>query len=96
MLNLMNKWVRLHSLMVMVGVLILGAVVLGEKQLQRQTYLEPGLWSLSNFGQVLVATIANRKTFTWNAGDAARLTTRASTTTSGFEQLITQQQLGLL
>lgn len=27
--------------------------------------LEPGLWSLSNFGQVLVATIANGKTFTW-------------------------------
>ena len=43
------------------------------------------LWSLSNFGQVLVATIANGKTFTWNAGDAARLTTRASTTTSGFQ-----------
>ena len=46
--------------------------------------LEPGLWSLSNFGQVLVATIANGKTFTWNAGDAARLSVRASTSTSGF------------
>ncbi|BCV06332.1 MAG: hypothetical protein CM15mV131_040 [uncultured marine virus] len=46
--------------------------------------LEPGLWSLSNFGEVLVATIANGKTFTWNAGITARLTTRASTTTSGF------------
>ena len=46
--------------------------------------LEPGLWSLSNFGQVLIATIANGKTFTWNAGDAARLSVRASTTTSGF------------
>ena len=46
--------------------------------------LEPGLWSLSNFGEVLVATIANGKTFTWNAGDASRLTVRASTTTSGF------------
>ena len=46
--------------------------------------LEPGLWSLSNFGQVLIATIANGKTFTWNAGDAARLTVRASTSTSGF------------
>jgi len=46
--------------------------------------LEPGLWSLSNFGQVLVATIANGKTFTWNAGDSARLTVRASTSTSGF------------
>jgi hypothetical protein len=46
--------------------------------------LEPGLWSLSNFGQVLVATIANGKTFTWDSSIAARLTTRASTTTSGF------------
>ena len=46
--------------------------------------LEPGLWSLSNFGQVLVATIANGKTFTWNAGDAARLSVRASTGTTGF------------
>jgi hypothetical protein len=47
--------------------------------------LEPGLWSLDNFGQVLIATIANGKTFTWNAGAAAPLTTRASTTTSSFE-----------
>jgi hypothetical protein len=46
--------------------------------------LEPGLWSLSNFGDVLVATIANSKTFTWNSDITARLSTRASTTTSGF------------
>ena len=46
--------------------------------------LEPGLWSLSNFGQVLVATIANGKTFTWNAGNAARLSVRASTGTTDF------------
>ena len=56
----------------------------GEAAPASDVSLEPGLWSLSNFGQVLVATIANGKTFTWNAGDAARLTTRASTTTSGF------------
>ena len=46
--------------------------------------LEPGLWSLSNFGDVLVATIANGKTFTWDSSIAARLSTRASTNTSGF------------
>jgi len=57
----------------------------GEAASASDVSLEPGLWSLSNFGQVLVATIANGKTFTWNAGDAARLITRASTTTSGFE-----------
>ena len=32
----------------------------------------------------MIATIANGKTFTWNAGAATPLTTRASTTTSGF------------
>ena len=47
--------------------------------------LEPGLWSLSNFSDTLVATIANGKTFTWDSSIAARLSTRASTTTSGFE-----------
>jgi len=57
----------------------------GEAASASDVSLEPGLWSLSNFGQVLIATIANGKTFTWNSGDAARLTTRASTTTAGFE-----------
>ena len=49
-----------------------------------QTTLEPGLWSLDNFGEVLVATIANGETFTWNAAAAQRLEVRASKTTSGF------------
>jgi hypothetical protein len=30
--------------------------------------LDPGLWSLDNFGQILIATILNGKTFTWDAG----------------------------
>ena len=46
--------------------------------------LEPGLWSLDNFGEVLIATIANGKTFTWNGGAASPLTNRASTTTTNF------------
>ena len=50
--------------------------------------LEPGLWSLSNFGEVLVSTIANGKTFTWNSGITARLTTHASMLTLGFETRI--------
>jgi len=57
----------------------------GDASSANDVSLEPGLWSLSNFGQVLIATIANGKTFTWNSGDASRLTTRASTTTAGFE-----------
>ena len=49
-----------------------------------QVQLEPGLWSLDNFGQVLVATVANGKTFTWNAGATSATSNRASTSTSSF------------
>ena len=46
--------------------------------------LEPGLWSLDTFGNVLIATIANGRTYTWNSNDAARFTTRASVNTTDF------------
>jgi hypothetical protein len=42
------------------------------------TILAPGSWSLDNFGQILVATIKNGKTFTWNPSIASSLTTRAT------------------
>ena len=61
-----------------------GAGKWGEASSADEVTLEPGLWSLSNFGEVLVATIANGKTFTWNAGATNPLTVRASTSTSGF------------
>ena len=57
----------------------------GEAASASDISLEPGLWSLSNFGEVLIATIGNGKTFTWNAGAGSPLTTRASTTTSNFQ-----------
>ncbi|WP_341715259.1 hypothetical protein [Limnobacter sp.] len=62
-----------------------GAGGWGDASSANDVVLEPGLWSLDNYGQVLVATIANGKTFTWNAGAATPLTVRASTTTSGYE-----------
>ena len=40
--------------------------------------LEPGQWSLDNFGQILVATIRNGRTFTWDAGAASPRETRAT------------------
>ena len=39
--------------------------------------LDPGFWSLDNFGQILVATIHNNKTFTWNAGASSPRGNRA-------------------
>jgi hypothetical protein len=61
-----------------------GAGGWGEASSAQDVVLEPGLWALDNFGQVLIATIANGKTFTWNAGAVTPLTVRASTSTSGF------------
>jgi len=46
--------------------------------------LDPGNWSLDNFGQVLVATIFDGRTFTWNAGASGARGIRASQSTSGF------------
>ena len=39
--------------------------------------LDAGLWSLDNFGQILIATIHNGKTFTWNAGVTSPRANRA-------------------
>ena len=67
------------------GVSTWGSSTWGTAKTSSDVILEPGLWSLDNYGSVLVATIANGQTFTWDANDASRLTTRAATSTSGFE-----------
>src|SRR6056300_1691555 len=43
--------------------------------------LDPGLWSLDNFGQILIATIHNGKTLTWDAGAVGARSTRATVMT---------------
>jgi hypothetical protein len=40
----------------------------GTARTSTSVVLDPGLWSLDNFGQILIATILNGKTFTWDAG----------------------------
>ena len=61
-----------------------GADTWGTERSTSNVILDPGNWSLDNFGQVLVATIFNGKTFTWNAGASGARGIRASLTTSGF------------
>ena len=46
--------------------------------------LDPGTWSLDNYGEVLVATISDGPTFTWNAGAASPRGIRASQSTTDF------------
>ncbi len=54
-----------------------GTVGWGNQTTSSQVVLDPGSWSLDNFGQILIATIKDGKTFTWNAGAASPLQTRA-------------------
>ena len=56
----------------------------GTERSTSDVVLDPGNWSLDNYGQVLVATIRDGETFTWNAGASNARTIRASKSTSGF------------
>ena len=55
-----------------------GSSTWGTASATSNVILDPGLWSLDNFGQILVATIHNGKTFTWNAGVATPRANRAT------------------
>jgi hypothetical protein len=50
----------------------------GTERSTTNVILDPGLWSLDNFGQILTATIHNGKTFTWNAGAVSPRAQRAT------------------
>ena len=54
--------------------------------------LDPGNWSLDNFGQVLVATIFDGETFTWDASASNPRAQRASKTTNNFSTQTTPEQ----
>jgi hypothetical protein len=53
----------------------------GTERSTSDVVLDPGIWSLDNFGQILVATIHNGKTFTWNAGASGARGIRATVMT---------------
>jgi hypothetical protein len=50
----------------------------GTERTTSNVVLDPGLWSLDNFGEILIATIHNGKTFTWDAGAASPRANRAT------------------
>ena len=55
-----------------------GTVAWGQGSTSTQVVLDPGSWSLDNFGQQLIATIKDGKTFVWDAGAPNPLDTRAT------------------
>jgi hypothetical protein len=50
----------------------------GEESSVTNVTLDPGSWSLDNYGQLLVATVRNGATYTWNPATAGALETRAA------------------
>ena len=50
------------------GTYLWGSSTWGTARTTSSVVLDPANWSLDNYGQVLVATIFNGKTYTWNAG----------------------------
>ena len=56
----------------------------GERSLTSNVILDPAGWSLDNFGQVLIATVKNGRTFSWDpiASNTAALQTRATVVTN--------------
>jgi hypothetical protein len=54
-----------------------GGVGWGDASSSATVVLSPGNWSFDNFGQILIATIKNGKTFSWNPGAVNPLTLRA-------------------
>jgi hypothetical protein len=55
-----------------------GSDTWGTESATSDVILDPGIWSLDNFGQILIATIHNGETFTWNAGAASPRANRAT------------------
>jgi hypothetical protein len=50
----------------------------GEESNTAGVTLSPGSWSLDNYGQILVATVKNGSTYTWDPSAVDRLTVRAT------------------
>jgi hypothetical protein len=60
-----------------------GTVAWGTGSTSSTVILDPGNWSLDNFGQQLIATIKNGKTFVWDPGTTSPLLTTRATIMTG-------------
>jgi hypothetical protein len=63
------------------GTYLWGEEAWGTERTTSNVVLDPGNWSLDNFGQILIATINDGRTFTWNAGASGARTIRATVMT---------------
>jgi hypothetical protein len=60
------------------GTYLWGDSTWGTERTTSDVILDPGIWSLDNFGEILIATIHNGRTFTWDAGAVSPRSNRAT------------------
>jgi len=60
------------------GTYLWGDSTWGTERTTSDVILDPGIWSLDNFGEILIATIHNGRTFTWDAGASSPRSNRAT------------------
>jgi len=60
------------------GTATYGTVAWGTGSTTSNVILEPGTWSLDNFGQILIATVKDSKSYTWDPGVSNPLDIRAT------------------
>jgi hypothetical protein len=60
------------------GTGLYGASTWGTARTTSNVVLDPGSWSLDNYGELLIATIKNGSTFSWDPNSGAGVNTRAT------------------
>ena len=70
-----------------------GQVAWGEASASPTVVLSPANWSLDNYGQILIATVKNGKTYTWNptSGLNTRATVMANAPTASIETIVSDR-----
>ena len=60
------------------GTALWGGSTWGTPRSSSNAVLDPGSWSLDNYGELLIATIKNGETFSWNPSSGSGISTRAT------------------
>ena len=80
------------------GTALWGGSTWGTPRATSQAVLDPGSWSLDNYGELLIATIKNGQTFSWdpNSGVATRATLLSGAPTKSVMTMVSDRDRHLI
>src|SRR5210317_2280910 len=80
------------------GTALWGGSTWGTPRATSQAVLDPGSWSLDNYGELLIATIKNGQTFSWdpNSGVATRATILSGAPTTSVMTMVSDRDRHLI